>query len=181
MIALPRPDRLLTIDEYLALGETEYGYTELQEGRILLSPTPSIDHSVLTSELSCVLGPQLPPGYEVLCGIDIDLELVPDTDPGWSRRPDLVVLHRSARRRVRVEGGAVRASEVVLAIEVVSHDSRRTDAVIKRQDYADAGIPHYWMVDPEQPYTVLSCSLAEHTVEVDVADLLGAAEIPAKG
>ncbi len=49
----------------------------------------------------------------------------------------------------------MRASETDLVVEVVSRDSRRTDTVIKRQDYADAGIPHCWTVDPEQPRTVL--------------------------
>ena len=32
-------DRPLTVAEYLELGEVEPGYTELEEGRLLLSPS----------------------------------------------------------------------------------------------------------------------------------------------
>src|SRR5205085_8318607 len=37
-----------------------------------------------------------------------------------------------------------------LAIEVVSdgEDNRKRDLVTKRREYADAGIPEYWIVDP---------------------------------
>ena len=49
-------------------------------------------------------------------------------------------------RRER-EGGVLRASELVLAIEVVSLGSRRMDRVVKYHEYADAGVPHYWVVD----------------------------------
>jgi Uma2 family endonuclease len=80
--------------------------------------------------------------------------------PGFSRRPDLVVVQRSARRRVRDTGGLIRAAEVVVVIEIVSPGSRRTDHVVKRSEYADAGIPHYWIVDLDRPVSLLDCHLA---------------------
>ena len=43
------------------------------------------------------------------------------------------------------------ASEVTLAVEVISPGSRRLDTVVKRDEYADAGIPHYWVVDLGEP------------------------------
>ena len=36
-----------------------------------------------------------------------------------------------------------------LVIEVVSPDDPDLDLVVKRQEYAQAGIPEYWIVDPE--------------------------------
>jgi Uma2 family endonuclease len=62
--------------------------------------------------------------------------------------------------RVRREGGVLRASEVVLVVEVVSPGSTRTDHVAKRNEYADAGIPHYWIVDITEPVSLLACHLA---------------------
>ena len=44
--------------------------------------------------------------------------------------------------------------------EVVSPSSWRTDHVAKRAEYADAGVPHYWMVDLDDPITVTACRLA---------------------
>lgn len=85
--------RLFTVDEYFALGETEPGYTELHEGRIVLSPTPTPDHNMVGMELCRQLEPQLPDDLEVIWGVDIDLELVPADRPGFSRRTDNVIKH----------------------------------------------------------------------------------------
>jgi len=37
----------------------------------------------------------------------------------------------------------------VLVVEVVSPQSERIDYVVKHGEYADAGIPHYWVIDLE--------------------------------
>jgi Uma2 family endonuclease len=34
--------------------------------------------------------------------------------------------------------------------------SARTDHVLKRSEYADAGIPQYWIVDPSEPVSLLA-------------------------
>jgi Uma2 family endonuclease len=52
---------------------------------------------------------------------------------------------------VHREGGLVRAADVVLAVEIISRGSRRLDTVVKAAEYADAGIPHYWVVDLGEP------------------------------
>jgi F420H(2)-dependent quinone reductase len=56
--------RLLTVTEYLALGEVEPGYTELFEGRVLLTPTPGVQHAQAFTGLWSQLRPQLPAGFE---------------------------------------------------------------------------------------------------------------------
>jgi len=160
MTALPQPGHLLTVAEYAQLGENETGYTELLEGRVLVSPSPSPTHNVASGELREQLKPQLPDHLEVIQDIDVDLELVPSNQPGFSRRPDLVIVERAARQRVDALGGVIRASEVLVVIEIVSPGSRRTDHVTKRGEYADAGIPHYWIVDLDEPVTLLACHLA---------------------
>ena len=162
MTALPQPlGHLLTVAEYAELGETESGYTELLEGRLLMSPSPVPDHNFAEAELLVQLRPQLQDHLEVIPDIDVDLELAGPDQPGFSRRPDLVIVQRGARRRVRDEGGMIRAAEVLVAIEIVSPGSRRTDHVAKRSEYADAGIPHYWIVDLDEPVSLLDCHLAE--------------------
>jgi hypothetical protein len=45
--------------------------------------------------------------------------------------------------------GLTRSSDVVVAVEVLPAGSIRTDSVIKPMEYADAGIPHFWLIDPE--------------------------------
>ncbi|MET0190049.1 MAG: Uma2 family endonuclease, partial [Pseudonocardia sediminis] len=62
--------------------------------------------------------------------------------------------------RQREHGGIARASDVSLLVEILSPGSRRTDQVAKRSEYADAGIPHYWILDLSGPVTLLACHLA---------------------
>lgn len=161
MTALPEPPgHLLTVAEYAALGETESGYTELLEGRLLMSPSPVPDHNWASLEVAVQLRPQLPEDLEVIQDVDIDLEMVEPDQPGFARRPDLSIVHCAARSRVRQEGGLIRASEVLVVMEIVSPGSRRTDHVVKRGEYADAGISHYWVVDLDPPVSILHCHLA---------------------
>jgi Uma2 family endonuclease len=126
-----------------------------------MSPSPVPDHNNAALELALELRPRLPEGFEVQLDVDVDLQLADGEEPGTSRRPDLVVVRRDARRRVRAEGGMIRASEVLLAVEVVSPSSKRIDHVHKRNDYADAGIPNYWIVDIDDPIAVTVCRLTE--------------------
>jgi Uma2 family endonuclease len=143
----------------------------LQEGRLIVSPSP--DHALVEFELGTQLRPQLPADFCFRLDVDIDLELVPRHLPGWSRRPDLVVVTQAAVDRVRREGGIPRASEVVVVVEVVSPGSRRMDRVIKRGEYADAGIPHYWIVDIDDPVSLLDCHLAGELGYQDGGDITG--------
>lgn len=127
MTALPEPPgQLLTIAEYAALGEDDRYRWELQEGNLVMSPSPTPRHMIASGELRDQIKQQLPPHLRVIQDVDIDLQLAPPDQPGVSRRPDLIVVDQRALDRVD----------------------------------ADAGIPHYWIVDLEPPVTLLACHLA---------------------
>jgi len=155
------PGRLLTVAEYARLGEDDQHRWELQEGNLVVSPSPTPRHMIAGLELAVQLRAQLRDDLRVVPDVDVDLELATPDRPGWSRRPDLVVVRQAALDRVASEGGLLRASEVVLVVEIASPGSRRTDNVIKRAEYADAGIPHYWILDLDPPVSLLDCHLAE--------------------
>lgn len=156
----PGTDRLLTIAEYAELGEPDSGYTELVEGRILMSPSPTPRHNIASFELAVQLRQQLPRHLRAIQDVDIDLELAPADRPGFSRRPDLLVVRNDAIDRVDSDGGMLHASEVVVVIEIVSPGSRRIDHVDKHGEFADAMIPHYWIVDLTDPVSLVACHLA---------------------
>ncbi|HEY3630097.1 MAG TPA: Uma2 family endonuclease [Jatrophihabitantaceae bacterium] len=155
------PTHLLTVDEYAALGEDEHGRTELMEGSLVMSPSPTLDHNLASFRLAMQLSPQAPAGYVVIPDVDVDLQLVPRDQPGSSRRPDLLVVEHTAPARQRADGGLLRASEVLIVVEIVSPGSVRTDNIVKRAEYADAGIPHYWIVDLDGPISLLAAHLSE--------------------
>ncbi|GGM97216.1 hypothetical protein GCM10011609_38840 [Lentzea pudingi] len=129
---------LLTVAQYARLGAA--GCTELVEGRLITSPAGLSPHNFACGNLIMQLAGQLPAHLEVVYGPDVDLELAPPDAPGFVRRPDVVVCHRGSQ-------GLLRAAEVVIAVEVVSPHSRYTDRRAKRLDYAEAGVPFYWIVD----------------------------------
>jgi Uma2 family endonuclease len=116
---------------------------------------------IVIARLVVQLDSQLPAGLQVVPDVDLDLQLASPAGPGWSRRPDLLIVAEAAAERVRTEGGLLRASEVLVVIEVVSPGSKRTDHVIKRAEYADAGVPRYWIIDLDDPFTLIDCQLAE--------------------
>jgi len=159
--ALPQPGRLLTIAEYARLPEDDQRRWELQEGNLILTPSPAPRHMTASFELAKQLDAHLSSGLRLVQDVDIDLELVPADRPATSRRPDLVVVDDAALERVDREGGLLRASEVRLVVEIVSPGSVRMDNVVKRGEYAEAGIPHYWIVDLDPPVSLLDCHLAE--------------------
>lgn len=157
----PPPAHLLTAAEYARFGETGWGYTELMEGRILVSPSPSARHNIAGLALAMQVVPQLPGAVRVVQDVDVDLELVPADQPGVVRRPDLVLVQDRAIDRVDRDGGLLRASDVLVVVEIVSPGSRRLDHVTKRHEYADASIPHYWIIDLDRPVSLLAHHLAE--------------------
>ncbi len=189
MIALPKPgparqweipDHLLTIEEYAALGETDSGFTELVEGRIVMSPSPSRKHNKAAWLLGRRLESQLPAELDFTPDLDVDLGLAPRGKPGFSRRPDLVITYREASARVDDEGDMYRAAEVVVVVEFVSPGSKRTDYQVKHDEYADAGIPHYWIIDMSEPISLVACHQAGEFGYMDAAAVTGtfATDVP---
>jgi Uma2 family endonuclease len=167
MTALPTWTSVpLTAAEYAALPEMEGRY-ELQEGAIVMAGSPVPDHQNCVGQLYLQLLPQTPPTLRVLMAVDVDLELVPASEPGTVRVPDLVVVTEAAFQRVRDEGGLLRAADVLLAVEILSRSTRRTDSVIKHAEYADAGIGHYWMINLLDGPSLTGCHLAGQFGYVD--------------
>jgi Uma2 family endonuclease len=149
MTALPLwPPRLLTVAEFAELPESSDGRYELQEGHVVMSPRPTPRHQRCLRQLLIQLSSQAPDELEVMPEVDVDLRLASEGEPGFVRIPDLVVVTHVAYERSDREGGLLRAADAVLAVEIVSRGSQRTDHLIKHSEYADAGIAHYWIVDP---------------------------------
>ncbi len=138
---------------------------------LVTSPRPTPRHQRCIRELESQLLPQLPDGLESF--VDVDLELVAPDEPGFVRAPDLVVVTGEAYERVDRKGGLLRAADVVLGVEVISPGSQRRDRTVKRAEYADAGIPHYWIVDIHNRVTLTACHLAGEFGHADAGPITG--------
>jgi len=75
---------------------------------------------------------------------------------GRFREPDILLVRdaRDPRRQNRYWLGAD------LVVEIVSPDDPERDTVTKRVDYAEAGVPEYWIVNPVEA-TITVLQLAE--------------------
>lgn len=159
----PEPDQLqepLTVAEFMAIDGEHHPSLELQEGSLVMSPFASPAHMFASARLVMQIEPCLPPSLVVLQEAEIDLQFVAPGEPGTVRRADLAVVHEDAYDRVAEEGGCFRPDEVRLVIEIVSPGTKRMDRVVKRAEYADAGIGYYWIVDLDKPISVLPLHLA---------------------
>jgi Uma2 family endonuclease len=174
MTALPEhPGPMLTIADFAALPEDGRHRWELQEGALVMSPSPTARHMQAAGWLLMQLHPQVWPSLRAIIDVDIDLGLVPPDRPGHARRPDLIVVEAGTMGRAEDEGRLIRADEVRLVVEIVSPGSVRMDNVIKRGEYADAGIGHYWIIDLDPPVTLLACHLAGELGYVDDGAITG--------
>lgn len=142
-----------TAADLLALGEGRY---EVLGGEIVQKAEPSYEHSdaqfgageFLRSRFHHGGGPRGPGGWWIVGECEIVLE------PHQVFRPDLLgwrrdrVPHRPRGRAIQIRPDWV--------CEVVSTSNAKTDLVDKLRVYQQAGIPHYWIVDPaEEVLTVL--------------------------
>lgn len=133
------PDHLLSLEEWEHLPEQERGRVELVEGVLQVSPQPVPRHQLLVPRLHAQLDAQLPGAWTAV--VEVGVVLDTGTAP-TVRIPDVVVMASAALDRPRLH-----PEEVLLAVEVASTGTRRTDRVMKLHEYARAGIPHYWIVD----------------------------------
>ena len=135
--------------EYLALKTNRL--LELRDGFLEVLPMPTILHQLLVmflrDQLQAFVSAHAT-GLVLVAPLPVRL---------WSktfREPD--VLYARPERVSNVKGYPAGAD---LVMEVVSDDaeSRKRDYDDKRQDYAQAGIAEYWIVDPaEERLTVLT-------------------------
>lgn len=134
---------------YLWLTDRSRRLVEFDNHRIEVLPMPTDRHQSAAAALFAILAGyfQARGGKALFAPLRIRLA------EGLYREPDLVALASATdpRRADRYWHGAD------LVVEVVSPDDPERDLVVKRREYAEAGINEYWIVDPRsETITVLA-------------------------
>ena len=172
MVTASWPDHLLTLDEWGALPEDTSRQYELVEGVMLVVPRPAPLHQRVMVRLTSQLDAQLPDELTAVA----DVEVVLDTrHPATVRAPDVVVIRTS---RVEQNPARFEAADVLVAVEIVSPGTGRTDRVTKLTEYADAGVPHYWLIELDPPTRLTAYTLVDGDYQ-HVAGGTGTIVIPA--
>lgn len=128
---------------------------ELIDGSLVVTPAPGPAHQLVVVALCRLLWASRRRGTVVL---PAPVDFVPA--PNTSLQPDVVVVDESELQEAQL------TRTPLLVIEVLSPSSRRHDLGSKRLSYAAAGVPIYWVVDPEPPVVLTALRLAGDDYEL---------------
>ncbi|TCK27269.1 Uma2 family endonuclease [Pseudonocardia endophytica] len=171
--ALSWPRHQITIEEWDALREAEDLRLEVMEGILVIAAQPYGLHQRAERYLANDVEAGVPTTFSAVHEVEVLLTEQPLT----IRVPDVVVVPTAL-----VDGNPHRypAADVQLAVEILSEGSRRVDRVTKFSEYADAGIPQYWIVDLDDPITLTAYLLVDGDYEL-VAEATGSVDLDVTG
>ena len=132
-----------SVEEYLDLPSNRL--VEYAEGRLEVLPMPTTLHQWIVFYLCRLLNDFASSrGLGLTLPAPLRVRLWPDT----FREPDVVFMLKAHRGRAGNEfwDGA----DLVMEVLSDTSEDRRRDLVVKRREYAKAGIAEYWLVDPKQ-------------------------------
>jgi Uma2 family endonuclease len=138
------PQGKWSVAEYLSLTDDTPRLVEYTGGKIEVLAMPTTAHQRILAYLYDLLKEFIKPrGLGEALFAALRVQLAEDK----FREPDIIFVHRDNKSYIhnRYWTGAD------LVMEIVSEDqkSRERDLVTKRQDYAEAGVKEYWIVDPQ--------------------------------
>ena len=131
-----------TADMVRALPEDGNCY-EVVYGELLVTPAPTAWHEVLQVRLLSTLDHYL---QRQRCGVVLGSRADISWGPDVLVSPDVFVVPLEQARTL----DWARMRDLLLVAEILSPSSIRHDRFIKRRRYQEAGIPLYWIVDPEE-------------------------------
>ena len=128
-------------EEFLAWAD-EDNLAEWVDGEVIMTSPASVSHQDLAGFLGSVLRTfveQRDLGVTLVAPFQMKLE-------GSGREPDLIFLARDHLDRLRT---TYLAGPADLAVEIISPESVGRDRGEKFYEYEQAGIPEYWLLDPQ--------------------------------
>jgi Uma2 family endonuclease len=159
-------------EEYLALDTNRI--VELSDGKLEIQEMPTHFHQLIVVRLITLLYPFVLArklGYVLVAPLRVRLW------PGKFREPDLVFMAADHAQRIHDEYWEVPD----LVAEVISESNPNLDRVRKKEEYARAGIPEYWLVDPYEKrvevYRLEGETYQVHA-ELEVGDELTSPQLP---
>lgn len=136
-------DRIVTIEDYLALPEDNGHFYALLDGELEVTPAATPKHQEIVIRLGRLLLEYVSErklGKVYVAPVDVIF------DTRNATQPDLVFVRAD---RLGIIGPKNIQGAPDLAVEVLSPTTRRMDLGKKKEIYARFAVPHYWIVDPK--------------------------------
>ncbi|NJC68928.1 Uma2 family endonuclease [Planosporangium thailandense] len=142
-LALPRYGEPWTVDDLKRLPPDNTMKYEIIDGSLVVSPRADVYHNGIAAHLCRLLTLQAP------------RHLLTSMESGVAVRGGMTYYEPDALLAVAAafkqrDADHLDPSDVLIVVEVLSKYNRRHDLVTKRHYYAVAGIPQYWIADPDQ-------------------------------
>jgi Uma2 family endonuclease len=149
-----------TEEDYLAL-EREIGnrMIELCDGWLEILPMPDLYHQLIVKMLlRCLDDFVIPLKRGTVATAPLPVRL----GKGHFREPDIGYFESHRIKDVRKPP---ESADLVMEVVSPGEKNRERDLVVKRREYAKAGVREYWIVDPEEK-TITVLALAGKTYKV---------------
>jgi Uma2 family endonuclease len=149
----------LTLADWEAMPEDEQFRLELVEGLLSIMPNPRSWHQHAGTKLTSRVVDQLPEDLIALSEVEVVITAAPLT----IRIPDMIVIPTAVYEHNPPRAAA---TDVLLAVEVLSDGTRKVDRILKFAEYAEAGIGRYWIVDRDEPASLRAFTLVGGSYEL---------------
>ena len=141
-MGMPQTEPRWTAELVRALPDDGKRY-ELVSGELVVTPAPAPLHQSILAALFDRMSPYLrSTGAGRIRWSPADLAFGEEE----VLQPDLFVLPASLPEAIRQWSDV---TALLLAVEVLSPSTARYDRIVKRRRYQRAGVPEYWIVDPD--------------------------------
>jgi Uma2 family endonuclease len=118
---------------------------ELIDGVPYMMAAPSIRHQEISGEIFGLLREFLKGKPCRVLHAPVDVRLKAHRKDDTVVQPDVIIVCNSKK----IENGKSCIGAPDMVVEVLSPSTRYRDYLVKEKKYAEAGVPEYWIVDPE--------------------------------
>lgn len=133
----------MTFEEFQKLPEQEGRHYELDEGELLMEPSPAARHNLIRQNIAMQLISFVRSKHLGIVLEEMDFRLGPDT----VRNPDVSFVSTDHLKTVDLDRSPIDGAPA-LAVEVVSPSNTAQDIARKTQQYLAAGSRAVWIVHP---------------------------------
>src|SRR5437764_8515240 len=133
----------LTFEEFQELPKREGAIYELDQGKLLMEPSPAARHNLIRQRIAMQLMQFVESNHLGIVLEEMDFRLAPDT----VRNPDVAFVTAEHLKSVDLDRSPIDGAPA-LAVEVISPTNRAEDTVKKTGQYLVASCRSVWIVYP---------------------------------
>src|SRR5438552_7812999 len=150
----------LTFEEFQELPEREGAIYELDQGELLMEPSPAARHNLIRQRIAMQLMQFVESNHLGIVLEEMDFRLSPDT----VRNPDVAFVTAEHLKSVDLDRSPIDGAPA-LAVEVISPNNRAEHIAKKTQQYLNAGCKTVWIIYPSLRFAECHSTTSVRTIK----------------